>query len=237
MLSLTGAVINGQDSSLNQMRSLPLYTKCQPPAAAGEERLAIAVKALKDADPAKRINATELLVESCHESAIDALIDAISDPDWRVRAAVGRALCSFQISRASNAALNALVNPNDRKITDASDLRARCLTILAINQLRDVRYSRKAIGFLFTFLDFEDPEMRRIAEAAAGELKNTRNGFHELVSIVRQHNYPDFRRKAAIYLGTFPKEQAAEILAEVAANDRDDGVRQAAKDALIRMNQ
>ena len=77
--------------------------------------------------------------------------------------------------------------------------------------------------------------MRGIAESAALGLKNTRNGFHELVAIVKQHNYPDFRRKAAIYLGTFPDGQTADVLADVAANDRDEGVRNAAKAALEKM--
>ncbi len=210
-----------------ELKALPLHPKCEPSAGSA------AIETLRDADPLKRLKAVEAVYRACDDRAIDALIEAIADPDWRVRAAVGQALCSFQISRASNAALNMLVNPGDRRITDPDDLRARCLTILAINQLRDVRYSRKAIGFLFTFLDFKDERMRLIAEATAGQLKHTRNGYHELVGIVRQHNYPDFRRKAAIWLGTFP--EAAEVLAEVAANDRDESVRRAAREALERM--
>ena len=73
--------------------------------------------------------------------------------------------------------------------------------LLMVNQLRDVRFSRKAIGFLFTFLDYEDEKLRRIAEETALELKHTRNGFRELIAILKQYNYPVFRRKADYYLG------------------------------------
>ncbi|QQS46434.1 MAG: HEAT repeat domain-containing protein [Acidobacteriota bacterium] len=218
---LTGA--QGQE----ELKALPLHPKCEPSAGG------VAFEDLRNSDPLKRLKAVEAVYRACDDRAIDALIDAIADPDWRVRAAVGRALCSFQISRAGNAALNTLVNPSDHRITDPDDLRARCLTILAINQLRDVRYSRKAIGFLFSFLDLKDEKLRRIAEETAEQLKYTRNGYHELVAIVRQHNYPDFRRKAAIWLGTFP--EAVDVLAEVAAGDRDESVRRAAGEALERM--
>ncbi len=100
------------------------------------------------------------------------------------------------------------------------------------NQLRDVRFSRKAIGFLFTFLDYEDEKLRQIAEETALELKNTRNDFRELIGILKQHNYPVFRRKAAYYLGKYNIEEARSALAEAAAGDRDASVRKAAKAAL-----
>lgn len=208
----------------------PLLPPCR--ATGDASRAGAAIEALKSPDPAVRLAAVESVYGICDDIAIDALIEAIADPDWRVRAAVGRALCSFQIPRASNSALNALVNPGEMRIADPGDLRARCLTILTINQLRDVRYSRKAIGFLFSFLDLGDEDLRRIAEDAAAQLKHTRNGYHELVGIVRQHSFPDFRRKAARLLGGFDNPEAAAVLADVAANDRDESVRVSAKKAL-----
>jgi HEAT repeat protein len=190
------------------------------------------IAALKDSDVTVRVAAVEALGRLGDRSAIEPLIEAVSDEDWRVRAALGRALCSFQVYQASNAALNVLANPADQKINDEGDLRARCAGILMINQLRDVRFSRKAIGFLFVFLDHQDEKLRRVAEETAMELKNTRNGYHELIGILKQHNYPDFRRKAALYLGKFNIEAARPALAEASIGDRDSSVQKIAKEAL-----
>jgi HEAT repeat protein len=101
-----------------------------------------------------------------------------------------------------------------------------------VNQLRDVRFSRKAISFLFVFQDHELPEFRRIAEETGLELRHTRNGYHELSGILKQHAIPDFRRKAAYWLGKFGTEEARAVLQEAAATDKDPGVQKAAQDAL-----
>ena len=190
------------------------------------------VAALKDSDDSVRIAAVDALGRLGDKSTIEPLIEIANDEDWRLRMALARSLCSFQASQASNAALNVLANPGGRKITDEGDLRARCTGILMINQLRDVRYSRKAIGFLFIFLDSENQAPRRIAEETAMELKNTRNGFHELVGILKQHNYPDFRRKSAYWLGKFNLEEARPALSDAASSDRDPGVQKIAREAL-----
>ncbi len=190
------------------------------------------VAALKDSEVSVRLAAVEALGQLGDRSAIEPLIEALNDQDWRVRAALGHTLCSFQAYQSSNAALNTLVNSGERKVNDEGDLRARCIGILMVNQLRDVRFSRKAIGFLFTFLDHENAKLRRIAEETALELKNTRNGYHELIGILKQHNYPDFRRKAAYYLGKYNLEEARPALAEAATGDRDPSVQKVAKEAL-----
>jgi HEAT repeat protein len=193
------------------------------------------VAALKDPEAQVRLAAVEALGQLGDRSSIEPLIEALSDEDWRVRAALGRTLCSFQVYQSSNAALNTLVNPAGKKVTDEGDLCARCFGILMVNQLRDVRFSRKAIGFLFTFLDYEDEKLRRIAEETALELKSTRNGFRELIAILKQHNYPVFRRKAAYYLGKYNIEETRPALAEAAAGDRDPSVQKVAKEALEAM--
>jgi len=224
LMLLIGPLAAGED----RIVAPALLPPCR--ATGDASRAGAALETLKSTDPAVRLAAVESVYSVCDDSAIDALIEAIADQDWRVREAVGRALCSFQVPRASNSALNALVSPGETKIADPGDLRARCRTILAINQLRDVRYSRKAIGFLFSFLDLEDEKLRRIAEDTAVQLRFTRNGYHELVGIIRQHSFPDFRRKAARLLGGYP--EAAAVLADVAATDRDESVRLSAKKAL-----
>jgi HEAT repeat protein len=193
------------------------------------------IAALKDADVSVRIAAVEALGRLGDRNALEALIEAIDDPDWRIRLALGRSLCSFQIHRASYAVLNSLVNPGDRRITEEGDLRARCQGILEINQLRDVGFSRKAVGFLFRFLDDDREKFRRIAEETMMELKRTRNGPHELIGVLKQNNQPEFRRKAAFWLGKLRIEQSRDVLAEASAKDPDPGVRRVAGEALAEM--
>lgn len=188
--------------------------------------------AFRDEDIAVRVAAVEALGQLGDQAAIDALCEDAANQDWRVRAALARTLASFQVYRSSNATLNALANPGDKKITEEGDLRARCLAILAVNQLRDVRFSRKAISFLFVFQDQPQPALRRLAEVTTRELQNTRNGSRELAGILKQSNFPDFRRKAAYWLGQFATAEARAVLTAVAAADRDPSVQKAAQEAL-----
>lgn len=196
------------------------------------EASALIIPLLRDDDPTVKIAAIEALAQLGDRNSIDPLIEAITDKDWRVRAALGRALCSFQIYQSNNAALNALANPGGAEVKDEGDLRARCLAILSINQLHDVRFSRKAVGFVFTFLNYQDPKLHAIAEETMAELKNTRNGYHELTGILKQSNFPDFRRKAVFWLGKYQIEEAREFLTEIAASDRDPVVQKMAAEAL-----
>lgn len=191
--------------------------------------------AIKDEEISVRIAAVEALGKLGDREAIDPLIESIElaeTADWRVRMAMIRTLASFQVYRSNNAVLNLLTNPGDKKITEENDLRVRCFGILTVNQMRDVRFSRKAISFLFMFQDHEKPEFRRIAEETALELRNTRNGYHELAGILKQHNFPEFRRKAAYWLGKFSTEEARTVLEDAVANDKDPSVKKAAQDAL-----
>lgn len=188
-----------------------------------------------DGEVAVRVAAVGALGQLGDQQAIDPLIEVIESSDWRVRVALARTLTSFQVYRSSNAVLNVLSNPGDKKVGEEGDLRARCQGILQVNQLRDVRFSRKAVGFLFLFLDHENQEFRRIARETAMELKGTRNGYHELLGILKQANFPDFRRKAAYWLGKFNIEETRAALEEAAASDRDSMVRQAALEALAAM--
>ncbi len=191
--------------------------------------------AREDEEVAARVAAVEALGQLGDKEAIDPLIELIEGADWRMRLALTRTLASFQVYRSNNALLNVLTNPGDKQITEEGDFRARCAGILMVNQLRDVRFSRKAISFLFVFMDHEKPDFRRVARETAMELKNTRNGYHELIGILKQHNFPDFRRKAAQWLGKFNMEEARPALEEAAASDRDSGVKQAAQEALAAM--
>lgn len=193
---------------------------------------ALLTVAKDDTDTSVRVAAIEALGKLGDQEAIDPLIELIEGADWQIRTALIRTLASFQVYRSNNAVLNLLTNPGDKKITEESDLRVRCFGILMVNQMRDVRFSRKAIGFLFTFQEHQLPDFRRIAEETGLELRNTRNGFHEMAAILKQHNIPDFRRKAAYWLGKFGIEEARAALEDAAANDRDPSVQAAAQNAL-----
>jgi HEAT repeat protein len=191
---------------------------------------------LQDADATVRVATVEALGKLGNQEAIDPMIEALqNDKDWRVRAALGLSLGSFNVHRARNATLNVLVNTGNVKVTDEGDMRARCFGILVVNQMRDVRFSRKAVSFLFEFLDHDDPKLRQVAEATAIELQNTRNGKHELVGILQQHNFPEYRRKAAYWLGQWGVTEARAALEQAALGDRDSSVQQTAKAALAKL--
>ena len=66
-----------------------------------------------DKSPLARAAASQALGQLGDRETIDPLLEAIVDPDWQVRAQVGRALCSFQVHRASYDVLNTLVNPQN----------------------------------------------------------------------------------------------------------------------------
>lgn len=244
------------------VRAVPLYEQCKPQVSASkttpvavaalkdkdpQKRVEAArslakacdtqatealMSAFRDENLAVRVAAVEALGQLGGEEAIDPLVESIPDQEWQVRWAMIRTLASFQKYRSNNAVLNLLTNPGDKKITDEHDLRVRCFGILMVNQLRDVRFSRKAITFLFMFQDHERQEFRRIAEETGMELRNTRNGYHELAAILKQHSYPEFRRKAAYWLGKFGTDEARAALQEAATNDKDPAVQKAAQDAL-----
>jgi len=146
--------------------------------------------------------------------------------------AVGRALCSFQAQKASFAALNGLVSVLDHPLRDEGDLRARCATVLAINQLHTVNFSRKAILFLYGFMDDGRPAFREIAEQTALELPKTRNGGHELIGLLKITNSPDVKKRTATLVGRAGVQDAIPVLEEIAAGDRDASVRQSAAEAL-----
>ena len=189
----------------------------------------------EDTDAEVRIAAAAALGQLGSVDAVDPMIEALSDTDARVRAQLGHSLGSFVVHRARNAVLNVLVNPGGAEIKDAADLRARCLGILVVNQMIDVRFSRKAIGFLFGFLDHKDPQLRAIAEATAVELQHTQHGLRELMGIIKISNYPEFRRKAVYWLGRWGDPEARDFLIETAANDRDPVVKQMAQEALAKL--
>lgn len=166
---------------------------------------------------------------------IAQLLALALDADWRVRAALTRTLASFQVYQASNAVLNLIANPGGKKIVEEGDLRVRCQAILMVNQLRDVRFSRKGIGFLFGFLDYPDTVLQSVAVEAARELKQTRNGYHELVGIAKKPGFPGYRLRAIEWLAEWKMVGARPALEEIVAGETNQRVKEAAIRALERI--
>ena len=189
---------------------------------------------LKDADPGVRAAAVEALGRIGDPESIDPLIEMATDADMRVIAVLGPALCAFQAYKASYAALNA-VAINSNGVKDVAEMRARCNAILAVNQLKDVRFSRKSLFFLFGYLGHPDAAAQKVAEATMAALKETRNGPHELVGLLKQSVNPNQRRICAYWIGQLKIEAGREVLEEVATNDRDLAVQEAAQGALTKL--
>jgi HEAT repeat protein len=201
---------------------------CQPASVA---RLLVP---LEDEDPQVRLAAIEALGQIQQPEVIEPLVERVGrETDWQVRTALAWSLASFQSHLPSSAVLNLIANPGSQPIRGGeTELRTRCAAILAVNQLRDVRYSRKAVVFLFAFLDLPDPRMVKVAEQALSLLPETRNGYHEMVGIIRKHGFPDHRSKAAVWLGRWRATSARPVLLEVAAKETHPRVLQAVKEAL-----
>ncbi len=193
-----------------------------------------------DKEATARAAAVRALGRLGDRDSVDALLGAIDDSPWQVRLELGRALCSFQVHRASYDVLNRLASPANKKIDGIEDLYVRCQAILAVNQLRDVNFSRKAVSFLQTMSEdseLQSPAEREMVLEATRELKNTRNGPHEFVGILKQNLNPVYRIWAAEWIGRLGIRSGEEPLTEAAANDRDLRVRGAAAKALAQLKQ
>ncbi len=191
------------------------------------------VDLLSNEDPASRIAAIEALGRLGDNSASDPMLEmTVTEKDWRVRMALISSLASFKTFRARNGVLNGLANPSGEDISDLNDMHVRCAAILTCNQLRDVQYSRKAILFLYNFLNSKFPTTRQMSEQTLYELKNTRNASTEFLAILKLDHNPELRRWAAEWMGKIGFENVGEALTAAAANDPDSKVKQAAATAL-----
>ena len=189
----------------------------------------------EDKDPAVRAAAVTALGHLGDPDSIEPLRNAIADPDSRVLFELGPALCAFQDYKASYDTLNYLANPGNRPMNTVADLAARCRAILSLFQLQNVGFSRKAMHFLLEFLDHSDPAFRQLTMDTLREARKTKNGPHELVGILKQSNNPDFKMKAAFWIGELKIESGRDLLTEVSANDRDYRLRREAEKALAKL--
>ncbi len=187
---------------------------------------------LQDKDPLVRIAAVEALAQLGDEATIEPLIELTKDPDWRVRFAVGPALCAFQKQTSSYAALNYLGVTGSTFPLNEEDARARCTAFLALEQMHNVSFSRKPLFYLFSLQDHQDEKVRQVARETMLAFKDTRNGTRELIALLKQAINPIQRRHCAYWLGQQKAEIGRHILTEVAANDADETVKKAAAEAL-----
>lgn len=190
---------------------------------------------LRSEDAPTRIAAIETLGHLGAPDSVDPLRELTGDPDWRVRLALIPALASFKAFQARNAVLNGIFNPTGVDVSDEDDMRVRCVAALTLNQMPDVTFSRKSVQLMTLLLHSNRLNIRQMAEQTMYSLKDTRNGVNELVGILKQHNMPEMRRWACEWLGKLGAERARPTLEEVAANDASPVVKNAAADALAKL--
>jgi HEAT repeat protein len=221
------AALGGKDLSARVAAAQELGAACE------KRAVAPLVSLLGDEDPLVRVAAVESLGRLGDRSAIDPLIELTGDGDWRVRLALARALCAFQQPRASYAALNFILGKGEPQ--DADDMRPRAAAAVAVHQLRDASYSRKALIILLSFAEKPSEPVRRVARETLYALKETRNGSIEFVGLLKQSRNPYHRRDAAYWIGELRLERGRDALGEVAANDPDAEVRKVAAAALAKL--
>lgn len=187
---------------------------------------------LQDKDPLVRQAAVEALGHLGDAESVESLLELLTDPDWRVRFSLGVALLAFQKSDTSAKALNGLMLVATETPLTEGDLRARLHTAIQINQLRDASFSRKPFGYLFSLMDNENERFRALTLETMQALKETRHAQYELIGILKQNLNPQFRRKAAYWLGQLKIEKSRWQLKEAAEEDGDESVRKAAAEAL-----
>lgn len=225
------ALLKDKDSKVRVQAAQQLSKSCDPRAV---EPL---IEMLRDEDPVIRVAAVEALGRLGDPESIQPLNDLLNDKDWRIRLALVSSLSSFKTFSARNPVLNVIANPGSEEITDVDDMRVRCAAILTLNQLADVSYSRKALLFLYTFLQSKQTAIRHLAEQTMIALKNTRNGSIELIALVKQSNNPELRRWSAEWIGKVGIERGREVLQEVAEKDPNAKVKQEAAAALKALTQ
>lgn len=190
---------------------------------------------LRGEDVPTRIAAIETLGRLGAPDSVEPLRDLTGDSDWRVRLALVPALASFKAFQARNAVLNAIFMPTGVDVSDEDDMRVRCIALLTLNQMTDVTFSRKSVQGMTYLLNSQRPNIRQMAEQTMYALKDTRNGVNELIGILKQHFVPEMRRWACEWLGKLGIERARPTLEEAAANDKSPAVKNAATEALAKL--
>ncbi len=192
------------------------------------------ISLLADTDPLVRVAAVEALGKLGDVESATNLADLYGDPDWRVRYALGTALFAYPVFVVRAAANNNIAATSPVPVTSDGDMIARCNAILAAHQVTDPSFSRKTINFLFGYLDSDNPIVKKYAQETMKLLPSTRNGQFELIGCLKSHANPNWRKKAAYWIGELKMERGRSAVENAIANDVDATVKQWAKEALAK---
>ena len=198
---------------------------------------------LGDASPRIRVAVIEALGRIGDPESVRPLIGQIDGASYEVLASLTRTLISFKVHDARLAVVNLIVGlsrpiggsisgPMAIQITSEDDMRLRGAAVLTINELTNNIYNRKAIQILLAFQQSKDPAVARIAAETIAKLPATRSGTRELIGILKKNNTPIVKVWVCHWIGRLRLTEGREALAEVAANDRNAEVREAATAAL-----
>ncbi|MFN0120209.1 MAG: HEAT repeat domain-containing protein [Blastocatellia bacterium] len=226
------AAMAGKDPVAREKAAVALETVC-------DKRVTEPLISLTaDENPKVRIAALRALGKIGDRAAIDPLLELLpKEKDWDVIYYYVEALSAFQVHRSGYAVLNSIANAAPATVKTAAEMRTRCHAVVLVHQLHEVNFSRKALGFIFGFLDHTDPALAKIAEEHMYQLKDTRNGPHELPGILKITNYPTFKIKAATWIGRLGIEDARYALEAKALSESDPQVLRAVKDAIAMLDQ
>lgn len=258
----------GGSSRVEKLEITPidLLQPCSAPEAGAQSgsQVAALLNRLKTDNPPEEVLIEQVasLGRSCDSSALDPLLDLLSNPSIRVRLAAIEALGrlndpaavmslavlvsseSDQVRLAIARTLLSINKGNARSVALNSiaspgnalkgeeDMRLRARVVLTLNDLTNNAFNRKAILFLHVYLNSTDAMVVRIAEETLRQLPATRNGSREMLGIIRNSSSPLIRAWMCSWIGRLKIVEGREVLAQTAEKDSNEKVRAAAAEAL-----
>lgn len=190
---------------------------------------------LNNPSPRVRIAAIEGLGRSGDQLAYEPLFNILLTESDEVRPAIIRSMLSLQIHQSRAAVLNMYTHPLANPVKGPADMRLRGVAILTFNELNNTQYNAKAIGFLHSFMNSDQPEIVNIASEILTRLPKTRHGAREMIGIVKNNHIPMIRIWMCEWLGRLKVGEARAVLEQTAASDSDQKMRVAAAEALKRL--
>lgn len=190
---------------------------------------------LNHQSPRVRIAAIEGLGRSADPLAVEALINVLMAESDEVRPALIRSMLSLQYHQSRVALLNMFTHPLSNPVKGTVDMRLRGVAILTFNELNNTQYNAKAVGFLHTFLQSDQPEIVEIARETMTRLPQTRHGIREMIGFIKNNNVPTMRIWMCEWLGRLKIGEARAVLEQTASSDPNKNARAAAAEALKRL--